>query len=212
MSKTDYDAIIVPGGGVGADGQLPEWTRRRLDRALTCEGRYYVMLSAGTYHKPLPRDAQGFPVFESVVAGQYLQARGVPEEQILFETASYDTIGNAYFAKVIHTDPLGLKRLKVITSDFHMPRTQAIFEFIFGERFSDREYSLWFDSVSDEGLDQAVIAERRLREARSLQQFQARSAQVENLEQLHRWLFVEHNAYRLTGQREVLDPAVLASY
>lgn len=208
-----WDAVIVPGGGVSADGKLPPWTVRRLKSALDIEAtRYYICLSAGTFHKPLPRDDAGFPVYESVVAAQYLREAGIAEERLLFETSSYDTLGNAYFARTVHTDPLKLQRLNVITSEFHMPRTRAIFEFIFSDRFSAGPYSLSFESVSDEGLDEAVIAERRQREADSLERFLARSSDVHTVRDLHRWLFIEHNAYNLTGQREQLSQALLTSY
>lgn len=209
----EWDAVIIPGGGVSADGELPAWTLRRLDAALAVDStRYFITLSAGTFHKPLPVDAAGFPVFESVVAAQYLQRAGVESSRVLFETCSYDTIGNAYYARTIHTEPMQLRRLKVITSEFHMPRTQAIFEFIFSERFSALDYELDFEVVSDKGLNEQVIAERRKREAESLQRFLARSGDVKNAAELHRWLFQEHNAYSLEGQREQLSPELLASY
>lgn len=209
----EWDAVIIPGGGVSAGGELPLWTQRRLDAALESESaQYFITLSAGTFHKPLPFDAEGFPVFESVVAAQYLQRCGIDASRVLFETCSYDTVGNAFFARTIHTEPLRLCRLKVITSEFHMPRTQAIFEFIFSERFSALDYELAFEVVSDEGLNQQVIAERRKRETESLQRFLARSGDVKNAADLHRWLFHEHNAYSLEGQREQLSPELLASY
>ena len=207
------DAVMIPGGGVTADGQLPAWTLRRLEAALNSEpARYYICLSAGTFHKPLPTDHEGFPIYESVVAAQYLREAGIAEERLLFETSSYDTLGNAYFARTIHTEPLELTRLKVITSNFHMPRTQAIFEFMFSDRFSALPYQLAFESVSDAGLDEAVIAERRQREAESLVRFQARSNDVHHAGHLHQWLFSEHDAYNLKGQREQLSQTLLASY
>ena len=52
--------------------------------------------------------------------------------RILAETCSYDTIGNAFFARTVHTDPRGLRRLLIVNSKFHMPRTEAIFRWVFG--------------------------------------------------------------------------------
>ena len=208
-----WDAVMIPGGGVSSDGQLPEWRLRRLETALRSEPAcYYICLSAGTFHKSLPTDHEGFPIYESVVAAQYLREAGIAEERLLFETSSYDTLGNAYFARTIHTEPLELTRLKVITSNFHMPRTQAIFEFMFSDRFSPLPYRLAFEAVTDAGLDEAVIAERCQREVESLVRFQARSNDVHHAGHLHQWLFSEHDAYNLKGQREQLTPALLASY
>ena len=39
--------------------------------------------------------------------------------------------GNAAFARIFHADVRGWKRMLVVTSSIHMPRTQAIFEWIF---------------------------------------------------------------------------------
>src|SRR5689334_14924059 len=136
-----FDAIIVPGGGVREGGALPKWVQRRFDLALShWQGEYIICLSAGTTYKPLPRDEQGYPVFESIAGARYLLMNGIPANKILTEASSYDTIGNAYFARTIHTDPLGLRHLLVITSAFHMPRTRAIFEWVFGLSAADSPY------------------------------------------------------------------------
>lgn len=212
MSDFDqpYDAIIVPSGGLAETGELHEWTRRRLNQALCYKNsQYFLTLSAGTHHKPLPRDKEGFCIFESVAAAQYLQTQGINEEKLLFETASYDTIGNAYFARVIHVEPRKLRTLKIITSEFHMARTQAIFEFIFSRRFMPFTCELSFETVSDDGLD---VEQRVMRERQSLDAFLERSARVNDEQQLHQWLFSEHAAYSVSKRREVLDKKVLDTY
>ncbi|MEM9121473.1 MAG: YdcF family protein [Cyanobacteria bacterium P01_F01_bin.56] len=93
--------------------------------------RFLIPLSAGTTHKPPPLDVNGFPILEFVAAARYLQHRGIEGSRILPETVSLDTIGNAYFVRLQHIEPLQLQRLHVITSAFHLPRTQAIFDWIF---------------------------------------------------------------------------------
>jgi hypothetical protein len=65
-------------------------------------------LSPPTIRRAPPLDASGYTVLESIVAAKVLLARGVPAARIWAETASLDTSGNAYFARVIHTDPAGL--------------------------------------------------------------------------------------------------------
>ena len=223
-ANTDrLDAVIIPGGGVTAEGGLPLWTQARLDKALESDPRYFICLSAGTFHKPLPRDDRGITLFESVLAASYLAEKGVAPTRLLTETCSYDTLGNAYFARTIHTDPLSLSRLKVITSEFHMPRTRAIFDFVFG--LSDArqaqavlQYHLSFEASANAGLDSKVLQARTAREQQSLNGFQQRSAGVSTLAELHRWLFSDHDAYRVTSDgdsganAESLTPDALASY
>jgi uncharacterized SAM-binding protein YcdF (DUF218 family) len=49
----------------------------------------------------------------------------------LQEVSSFDTVGNAYFSLMIHVVPAGWRRLAVVTSDFHMPRSRALFADIY---------------------------------------------------------------------------------
>ncbi len=209
-----YDAILIPGGGVRPGGVLPLWTQRRLERARALEtGReLFITLSAGTVYKPLPRDAAGFPIFESHAAANYLLEHGIPAGRILTETCSYDTIGNAYFGRVIHVDPGGLRRLLIITSAFHMPRTRAIFEWVFGLDPPAGGYRLDFDEVSDAGIDEGILAARIAKEREGLQRLEAVKARIRTLARLHEWLFSEHAAYMVNPSPQKASGAVLDTY
>ena len=194
-----YDAILVPGGGVREEGELPLWTKRRLDRAIEKRhGAYVLALSAGTTHRPPPLDADGYPIFESVAAANYLIERGVDPDKVLVETSSYDTIGNVFFSRVIHIEPLNIRRLLVITSDFHMPRARAIFEWIYRLEGLPQDYQIAFDAVSDEGIDQATLESRRRREMNSLEKLAATANTIHTLRDFHRWLFSKHGAYAMS--------------
>ena len=94
------DAVLIPGGGLSASGEVTPWVKARLERAiaLTPRPQWFIPLSAGTTHKPPPLDANGFPILESIAAAHYLQQRGIKGTRILPETVSLDTIGNAYFS------------------------------------------------------------------------------------------------------------------
>ena len=208
-----YDAILIPGGGVRENFELPLWTQRRLDRAIAIRScRYFIALSAGTTHKPPPLDKNGFPIFESVAAANYLIKNGIAPDKILYETSSYDTIGNAYFAKAIHVDPIGLSRLLVITSEFHMARTKAIFEWIYSSRFSRSSYDLSFEAVSDCGVDEDNLEARRAREKKSLENFLKLSKEIGSMSQLHNWLFNDHKAYSPAEDRQPIENKALGTY
>jgi uncharacterized SAM-binding protein YcdF (DUF218 family) len=212
----EYDAILIPGGGVRDGGVLPSWVQRRFDRAVRIQqGEYIVALSAGTTHRPPPADKNGFPIFESVAGARYLMDAGIPPEQILTETHSYDTIGNAFFSRVLHVDPLGLRRLLIITSDFHLPRTEAAFRWVYGLEPAASPYDLHFEGVADPGMDPEVLRERESRERRSLDETAVLARELTRMAEFHQWLFSKHKAYS-AGGREFSDRnvqgAALESY
>lgn len=204
------DAILIPGGGVRAGGDLPPWVANRLDRAIERRGDgYLIVLSAGTPHRPPPLDDHGYPVVEAMAEARYLLRRGVPQQRILTETASYDTIGNAYFSLAIHVLPRNFRHLLVITSDFHMARTQAIFEWIYGLAGVP---GLSFEAVPDIGMDSAVLHARRAREADALAGLPLLQRRLRTVQELHQWLFTEHAAYSAGAQFRPSEDDVAATY
>jgi uncharacterized SAM-binding protein YcdF (DUF218 family) len=128
----------------------------------------HTLYIVGTTHKPSPMDSAEHAIKESTAAARFLLEvrltpawrssiqmlvqRGVPAEYILEEGYSLDSIGNAYFLRTIHTDPAQLHSLTIVTNEFHMPRTKAIFEFVFSLPYhncSPPKYSLRFEKVAD---------------------------------------------------------------
>jgi uncharacterized SAM-binding protein YcdF (DUF218 family) len=194
-----YDAVIVPGGGVRSGGSVAPWVINRLDRALDrCGSAPILCLSAGTPNRPPPLDETGRPVLESFAAARYLLSRGFPAHRIYVDVASLDTIGNAYFARVAHTDLRGWLRLLVVNSEFHMPRTEAVFRWVFGLA-PGVEYSLEFDAVPNAGMEPYDLAARISKEKASLAKLQTLVARIRTLGQLHEFLFTAHDAYSAAG-------------
>jgi hypothetical protein len=194
-----HDVVIVPGGGVQPDGSVAPWVRNRLDRALELSGGAPILcLSAGTVHKPLPLDARGRPLFEAAAGARYLLERGFDPALILTEAASWDTLGNAYFARVIHAEVCGWRRLLIVNSAFHMPRTEAIFRWVFALP-PHTGYHLEFETVADVGMPPADLEFRRAREEASLNRVRLLEPRIRTIAGLHRFLFTEHDAYSAQG-------------
>jgi hypothetical protein len=194
-----YDAILVPGGGVRQGGELPIWVKRRFDKVLEIyNNEYIIALSAGTLLKPPPLDNRGFPLFESVAGANYLINNGIPPKKILVETCSYDTIGNAFFARLIHVEPRRFRRLLIITSEFHMPRTESIFKWIFGLNPILDNNELDFLAVSDEGMDEKALNARKMAERVNLAKLSLTKKRIHTMEELHKWLFTRHDAYAVS--------------
>mmetsp|Transcript_13628 Transcript_13628/g.21276 ORF Transcript_13628/g.21276 Transcript_13628/m.21276 type:complete len:316 (-) Transcript_13628:323-1270(-) len=221
-----YDALVVLGGGPQSkDGSLPVWTKRRCDAVLQiekCCSRNssdptpirIITTSAGSVHVPNTLDTEGFPVTEAKAAAHYLIRKGMDPKYVVEEGASWDTIGNAWFVRCFHTDIRNWRRLLIVTSEFHMPRSRAIFEWIMGiPRLSERHikhhkpaldnteqrclveqpYTLGFLAVSDKGI--GMVQDRIKREMKSLENVWKLSKKYRNAEQVHQWLYTDHNAY-----------------
>jgi uncharacterized SAM-binding protein YcdF (DUF218 family) len=195
---SSFDAIVIPGGGLLADGTLPPWVLARVERALSAAAgtdAYIITLSAATFHKPTVLDAGGKPQFESVIAARYLMERGFSGDRLLLETSSYDTIGNAYFCRAIHTDPRRLARLLIVTSAFHMLRTEAIFRWVFSLEPVGVPYQLAFESTADMGVDSEALAARCEKERAGLAELLPKTRRYRTLADFHRWVFSEHRIY-----------------
>lgn len=208
------EAVLIPGGGVTASGQVTPWVQARLERAiaLSPQPAYFIPLSAGTTHKPPPLDAAGFPILESVAAAHYLIRRGIEPARVLPETISLDTIGNAYFARIQHTDPLHLRHLHVITSEFHLPRTEAIFTWVFQLSSSNPHYHLTFETVPNVGIADTVLAARNQKERQGLARVRELRSQLTSLPDLHHWLYTEHQAYAVARQAAQISGVALETY
>ena len=213
-TMSTYDAILIPGGGLREKGDVPLYVKQRLDRAIEIRtGEMIITLSAGTTHKPPFLDKNGFPVFESVAAATYLIKKNIPPEKILTETSSYDTIGNAYFSRMIHTEIRNLRKLLIITSAFHLPRTEIIFNWIYHLDPPQHHYTLSFEPVPDIGIDKKALALRKEKEEKRIAQLTGLTKKITTLSRLHRWLFTEHDAYSVSGtDKEKESGKILSTY
>jgi hypothetical protein len=130
-----------------------------------------------------------------------------------------DTIGNAYFLKTNHVDPMGIKNLIVITNKWHMSRTKEIFNQVlnlpYKKGFSllsflnNNKMNIIYDEVAN-GLEDDVLALRVKREIRSLKNYIKRTKPIlVDMRSMHEFLFIEHTAY--SSSRYVIDMKDLAA-
>jgi len=136
------DVLIVPGGGIDKYGRLKPTSLQRVDKAVELfkEGvtEYVIFSGAWSFmytYKP--------PVTEARAMQEYAITNGIPYDKILLDEESRDTIGNAYFPKVRIIKPRGWRNVMVVTSEFHLKRTQYVFEKVFGP-----DYNLKFTAVT----------------------------------------------------------------
>ena len=189
-----YDAIIILGGSFKNNGELMPWVIPRLDEALKHKTKWYITCSRSTIHKSPLLDTNRFPIDESTLLSDYLISKGVSEKKILRESWSLDTIGNAYGSLVFHCMPLKLEKLLVITSDFHMPRCESIFKKIFS---SAPNFNFHLDFISTDSELEISDKERK-----SLINWNENSKKFNNIQDLHYFIFINHNAYK-SGEKTI---------
>merc|ERR1712046_58647 len=98
----------------------------------------------------------------------------------------------------MHTDLANLRRLAVITNDFHMARVRAVFKFVFELPPQPlQQYQLKFISVADQ-LPDDVVKIRQNKEQSALPRFLPGGvwqSGIRNIADLHKWINNENTAY-----------------
>ncbi|MDO4741640.1 MAG: YdcF family protein [Eubacteriales bacterium] len=111
----DSDTIIVLGAQVKEDGTPSVALERRLTAALdSYQKKPQLIIVCGAQGANEPRA-------EGDVMRDWLIARGVPAQDVVAETASFNTRENLKYAKAI-MDHRGLCEALVVTSDYHVAR------------------------------------------------------------------------------------------
>jgi len=136
MSVTSVDGIVTLSNDIDLDGTLQEDVRKRVDQAIALyERRVSPFLIMSGCHSPRDLDV---PTTHAEAMKQYAVSQSVPPGVILEEALSLDTVGQAYFLKRDVFLPLDWNCIAVVSSDYHMPRVQQIFDFVLGEQFDIR--------------------------------------------------------------------------
>ena len=113
------DVILVPGSQVYQNGDLSLNLTYRLQLALEAwqaRPRMICVCGGQGSDEPMP---------EAVRMKQWLCEHGVPEEQILTEDTSTNTLENMRNARALMPD---VSDILLVTSDFHVPRATAAAE------------------------------------------------------------------------------------
>jgi len=195
LPDREFDVIVVMAGGLDDNGWIHPWVRNRLDVAIELYKKKetpIICTGGGTYHKPPALNQERFVIHEATACAEYLINNGVKPESIIKEWGSYDTIASVYFTLLLCISPRNWRRICVITSTFHMPRVELLFNWICGLH---HHYHCTFVEAKDDNLDQKVVAQRTLREQKSVENVANLRKSISTKEEFHRWLFTQHKAY-----------------
>lgn len=195
----EFDYIAVLAGGLDENGQNNPWVKDRLDIAIQLyhlRPRKIIVVGGGTYHRQPCLNSEGFVLHESTICAKYLIETGdIPFTDIYKEWASYDTIANGFFVYTNFILPLNIKKILVITSDFHITRTKLIFDWM-NDMFTNAcACEPVCIGVSTKYLDQDIIEARNRREQKSVESIKKLSNDKKTLFEFNTWFYTEHKAY-----------------
>lgn len=119
-SADNYDAIIVLGAQVYADGMPSVQLSWRLDAA--CEAyrqKAVPVVVCGAQGKDEP-------MTEAEAMKKYLVNKGIPEKDILTDPDSFNTRQNLTNASGLLKNRTDIQKVLIVTSDYHVPRSMAL--------------------------------------------------------------------------------------
>lgn len=133
---------------------------------------------------------------EAYYMREYAIDKGVPEEAILTEENSLDTIGNIFFTKRDILEPQGWKNFIIISSDYHEKRVGYIIDKILGP-----EYTYDFVAVPPTNIPEERVMIYKELEGKSLEKMEKffganPLADTRNIKELEQLLFSYHPYYK----------------
>jgi len=203
-NDTEILYVFVLAGGNNLNGEVHDFVKTRLDKAIeiyneTIEYRSckIVVMGGGTYHKPPIINENQYVIHESTSCALYLTQHGnIEPTDIYREWSSYDTIANGYYAYLNYINPLQIKEITLITSEFHMPRSKVIFDYFNSILFQDKLVVHYIETPNDE-MEKGVLKERSIREHNSKINFQKNIVQEKRtISDFTKWFYEEHSAYK----------------
>ena len=131
-------ATIVLANLMSSEGELNAESKARIDSAVKLHSKHPsdVILLCGWAYRPDSSIAIA-DAMKSYVLAQFPWLA----QKIVCQKLSRDTVGDAVFSRVCLSElfiSISSFNLNVITSDYHVMRTQEIFSFVFGKRSTIR--------------------------------------------------------------------------
>jgi uncharacterized SAM-binding protein YcdF (DUF218 family) len=147
------EGVIVLANLMDQDGRLNEDSLARLETAVAIvkEAPQSCLITSGWNYRP---DSQ--IRIAHAMRDRARNAYGIASGRILTDCSARDTVGDALFVKRNVVEPLRMRDLTIVSSAYHLPRVQQIFEFVFGSSYRLRFVSTKIDHA--QGVAKSEIA------------------------------------------------------
>lgn len=128
----EYDCVIALANEMDRHGTLNDESNARISAASSfiLDGKSNSLICCGWDYR---RDTD-------LTIAEALKTRavelGVDADMITCEKESRDTVGDAYFTKRKIVNSKKCTKILVVTSDYHVNRTQRIFELFYGDKYA----------------------------------------------------------------------------
>lgn len=192
---------IILGGGLQIDGSLPSYVFNRVDYCIqnSCEKDFLIFSSRYSLNTPPKINKHGFPLSEAKQMLELYRSNGGISENLYLENASSDTIGSAFFTRILFEWLINNKELCIVTSDFHINRVKLIFTKI----LIGLQPKLRLGAINFIGLETKLASEaRKDHEEQQLLGFKEEYGQFTNLGELSQYIFTWHGNYSPKFQSE----------
>ena len=121
----DKDYIIILGCAICSDGTPTPLLRGRIDRAIAFESEQFSKSGKHAFFVPSGGQGSDEVISEAESMKRYLMEQGIPEEQILPEDKSVNTLQNMEFSKTViekHGSGARGKKIAFSTTNYHVFR------------------------------------------------------------------------------------------
>lgn len=121
----DRDYIIILGCGIRKDGGLTPLLKGRVDSAVTFEKKQYEQTGKHAVFVPSGGKGADEVMSESEAMKNYLLSIGIPQEQIILENKSENTMQNMQFSKKVieeHGGEIKDRKIAFATTNYHVFR------------------------------------------------------------------------------------------
>lgn len=122
----DMDYLIILGCMVRPDGSLYPLVQSRVDRAIGFYQRQLEKTGKKAVFVPSGGQGDDEPLSEAAAMKNYLLQKGIPEEQILVEDQSANTIQNMCFSRKIIEERTPNAKVAFSTTNYHVFRSGII--------------------------------------------------------------------------------------